>query len=96
MDKQLEIGELFSMFHDFEIKGFKLDSELLTLNIEIPWPQIWKPPIYDYQIRLELFGVKDIVCEYYLIKSDEANISKPWALRESEIKYLATQKKLKH
>ncbi|GAB3532954.1 hypothetical protein GCM10027443_17490 [Pontibacter brevis] len=84
MNKQQEIEELFLMFHDFEIKSVNKDGEALTLEFVIPWGQVWNPAILEYQIKIELLGCSDLLCEYFLFKDDEANKLKPVALRETE------------
>ncbi|MBF8965771.1 hypothetical protein I0P70_21140 [Pontibacter sp. FD36] len=84
MNRQQEIEELFSMFHDFEIKSVSKDGEALTLDFVIPWGQLWNPVVLEYQIKIELSGCRNLLCEYFLFKDDEANKSKPLALRETE------------
>ncbi|RIJ42332.1 hypothetical protein [Pontibacter oryzae] len=84
MNEQQEIEELFSMFHDFEIKSVSKYRETLALEIVIPWGQVWTPPVLEYQIKVELLGCRNLLCEYFVFKDDEANKSKPIALRETE------------
>ncbi len=84
MNKQREIEELFSMFHDFEIKNVSKDGEALTLEFVIPWGQVQNPAVLEYLIKVELSGCNNLLCEYFVFKDDEANKSKPVALRETE------------
>ncbi|MBC5992709.1 hypothetical protein [Pontibacter cellulosilyticus] len=86
MNRQQEIEELFSMFHDFEIQSVSKDGEALTLEFVIPWGQVWNPAILEYQIKVELSGCRNLLCEYFVFKDDEANKLKPLALRETEIR----------
>ncbi|TPE39138.1 hypothetical protein [Pontibacter mangrovi] len=84
MNKQKEIEELFSMFHDFEIKSVSKDRETMTLEIVIPWGQVWNLAVMEYQIKVELSGCRSLLCEYFVFRDDEANKSKLLALRETE------------
>lgn len=86
MNRQQEIEELFSMFHDFEIQSVSKDGEALTFEFVIPWGQVWNPAILEYQIKFELSGCRNLLCEYFVFKDDEANKSKPLALWETEIR----------
>lgn len=72
------------MFHDFEIKSVSKDRETLTLEIMIPWGQVCTPAVMEYQIKVELSGCRNLLCEYFVFKDNEANKSKPLALRETE------------
>jgi hypothetical protein len=60
---QDDIQDLFSMFHDFELKTVKYENEVLTLQIEIPWSQLWDND-KSYEIRLEVHGCKYFYCDY--------------------------------
>jgi hypothetical protein len=84
MNKQQEIKELFSVFHDFEIKTVSKDGESLTLGFVIPWGQVWNPAVLEYQIKVELTRCRDLLCEYFTFKDDEANRLKPIAFRGTE------------
>lgn len=70
-DKQQEIDDLLSMFHDFDIVTAELNGETLVLEITIPWGSMWKKDDYTYTIRLELIGCTYFFCDYYKIKSNE-------------------------
>jgi hypothetical protein len=70
-DKQQEIDDLLSMFHDFEIINAALNGDTLVLTITIPWGSMWEEVDYAYTIRLELMGCNYFSCDYYKIKSKE-------------------------
>ena len=72
------------MIHDFEIMSVSKDVEALTLKFVIPWGQVWDPAVLEYQIKVKLLGCRNLLCEYFLFKNDEANKLKPVALRETE------------
>lgn len=36
-----DIEDLFSMFHDFEIVGLKREKDILTMEILLPWSEMW-------------------------------------------------------
>ncbi|QHL85920.1 hypothetical protein GU926_00060 [Nibribacter ruber] len=82
-NEQQEIEELFSMFHDFEIISVKKIGDVLTLELVIPWGEVWIPPIMDYQIKLDLIGCRELKCDYFVFKNDEVTKLKPTALRET-------------
>jgi hypothetical protein len=84
MNKQQEIEELFSMFHDFEIRSVRKDGEALTLEFVIPWGQVWNPAVLEYQIKVELSECRNLLCEYFPFKDEDVNKMKPLALRETE------------
>lgn len=70
-DKQQELDELLSMFHDFDIVSSELNGETLVFAITIPWGSMWKKDDYTYTIRLELLNCTYFSCKYYKIKSNE-------------------------
>ncbi len=57
-----DIDDLFTMFHDFEIVGLKLDSNMLTMEILIPWSEIWN--IDDYKMTFLFNGCTSLKCQY--------------------------------
>jgi hypothetical protein len=70
-DRQQEIDDLLSMFHDFDIVNAELNGDTLILAITIPWGSMWIKDDYTYTIRLELIGCIFFSCDYYKIKSKE-------------------------
>lgn len=74
IDKQLEIDELFSMFHDFEIILLTYNDNILNLMIKIPWGQLWDD--LDYFIRVELIGCNFINCDYTEVLNTPENLAK--------------------
>jgi hypothetical protein len=62
MDKQQELNDLFSLFHDFEITLLTYQKNTLNLTITIPWGEVWND--WNYQIRLELAGCDFFQCDY--------------------------------
>lgn len=71
IDRQQEIDELLSMFHDFDIVTAEVNGDTLILAITIPWGSMWIKDDYTYTIRLELMGCTYFSCDYYKIKSNE-------------------------
>ena len=70
-NKQNEIDNLLSMFHDFEIVYAEFKANTLVLRITIPWGSMWKEDDYSYTIRLELIDCNYFSCDYYKIKNRE-------------------------
>jgi len=70
-DRQQDIDDLLSMFHDFDIVNAELNRDTLILAITIPWGSMWIKDDYTYTIRLELIGCTFFSCDYYKIKSKE-------------------------
>lgn len=70
-NKQQEINDLLSLFHDFDIVAAELNRETLVLAITIPWASLWKKDDYTYTIRLELMGCTFFKCDFYKIISKE-------------------------
>ena len=70
-EKQQEIADLLSMFHDFDIVTAELMGETLVLAITIPWGSMWEKDDYSYTIQLELMGCTYFSCDYYKILSTE-------------------------
>jgi len=62
-DKISEIDDLFSMFHDFEIVGLKLYDNLLSMEILLPWSEMWD--IEDYKITFLFTGCNNLKCHYW-------------------------------
>ena len=68
-NKIQEIDDLFTMFHDFEIVGIRLVNDVLTLQILLPWSQMWN--VDNYIMTFEFQGCKSIKCNYHVRVSDE-------------------------
>ncbi|MES2730370.1 MAG: hypothetical protein V4714_01435 [Bacteroidota bacterium] len=84
-DRQQEIDNLLSMFHDFDIVTAELNGDTLVFAITIPWGSMWKKDDYSYTIRLELMGCNYFNCDYYKIKSKEViNIDENRYQRETD------------
>ncbi len=83
-EKQQDIDDLFSMFHDFSIASAELDKDVLTLGIIIPWGEMWN--IDEYKIRVELVGCSGISCTYHPFKDDDLNRAKPRVHQATEQK----------
>jgi len=70
-NRQQEIDDLLSMFHDFDIVTAELIGDTLVLAIRIPWGSMWIKDDYTYTIRLELIDCSYFRCDYFKIKSKE-------------------------
>jgi hypothetical protein len=70
-NRNQDIDDLLSMFHDFDIVTAELKDNTLVLAITIPWGSMWIKDDYTYTIRLELIGCTYFSCDYYKIKSNE-------------------------
>ncbi|PIB34568.1 hypothetical protein BFP72_03665 [Reichenbachiella sp. 5M10] len=68
-DRIKEIDELFSMFHDFEIVGLKVDGNILTFEILLPWSEMWG--IEDYIMTFRFDGCNGLKCHYWKRTSNE-------------------------
>lgn len=77
MTNKEEINDLFSMFHDFEIKELTYCQNLLTLIINLPWGQIlWDD--YNFNIKIEISGCNYLSCIYGdLLKTPENLLNFP-------------------
>ncbi len=64
-----DINDLFSMFHNFEIVGLKLENQTLTIEIILPWSEMWN--IENYKMTFEFDGCKNIICIYHRRTSNE-------------------------
>ena len=78
-DIRQEIDELFSMFHDFEIKSLTFDNSNLAMTIQIPWGQLWDD--LNYYIKIELSGCDFINCDYAEVLRTPENLAKRWVDR---------------
>lgn len=58
-----DIQDLFSMFHDFNIITVQYETDILILQVEIPWSQLWDEDEI-FRIRLELGGCNYLYCDY--------------------------------
>lgn len=68
-DKIKDIDDLFSMFHDFEITNLKLDNQTLTMEIILPWGQMWDKDNYKMTFKFE--GCDLVKCTYFVRTSNE-------------------------
>lgn len=68
-DKIKEIDELFSMFHDFEIVGLEMTSDILKMEILLPWSEMWN--IEEYKITFLFSNCRNLNCIYYKRTSNE-------------------------
>lgn len=66
-----DIDDLFSMFHDFEIVGLNLNCNNLTMEIILPWSELWE--IVDYKMTFHFDGCKNLKCNYWKHTSKELN-----------------------
>jgi hypothetical protein len=57
-----DINDLFSMFHDFDIKNIKLEKEILVITINTPFGELWG--VEEYIVIVELDGCTGVRCEY--------------------------------
>ncbi|MGB6036023.1 MAG: hypothetical protein WBG42_07130 [Cryomorphaceae bacterium] len=64
-----DIDDLFSMFHDFEIVGLKLDENILTIEVLLPWSEMWD--IEDYKMTFRFDGCLGLKCHYWKRTSNE-------------------------
>lgn len=62
-NKIKDIDDLFSMFHDFDIVGLRLDKGLLTIEILLPWSEMWD--IEDYKMTFRFTGCNGLKCRYW-------------------------------
>ncbi|MDO1451421.1 hypothetical protein Q0590_34420 [Rhodocytophaga aerolata] len=69
-DRQ-KIGDLFSMFHDFEIVEIEFNKPYLLLTVRIPWGQLWQD--MDYQIKVSISGCEFLLCKYWKSNSSETH-----------------------
>ena len=68
-DRIKDIDDLFLMFHDFEIVGLKLDDNVLTMEILLPWSEMWD--IVDYKMTFRFDGCEKFKCHYWKRTSNE-------------------------
>lgn len=68
-DRIKDIDDLFSMFHDFEIVGLKLNDNVLTLEILLPWSEMWD--IEEYKMTFRFDGCTRFKCHYWKRTSNE-------------------------
>ena len=68
-DRINDIDDLFSMFHDFEIVGLNLDDNILTMEILLPWSEMWD--IENYKMTFRFDGCKSLKCHYWKRTSNE-------------------------
>ena len=68
-DRIKDIDDLFSMFHDFKIVGLKLDNHILTMEILLPWSEMWD--IEDYKMTFRFEGCNNLKCHYWKRTSKE-------------------------
>ncbi len=71
---QNEINDLFSMFHDFEIKELSFENNVIQMTIQIPWGELWND--WEYSIQMELSGCEFILCDYSEILNTPDNLAK--------------------
>ena len=64
-----DIEDLFSMFHDFEIVGLKLEKDILTMEILLPWSEMWD--IIDYKMTFRFSGCTSLKCNYFVQTNKE-------------------------
>lgn len=69
IDRISDIDDLFSMFHDFEIVGLKLDENILTMEIRLPWSEMWD--IEDYTMTFRFNRCTSLKCHYWKRTSNE-------------------------
>ncbi len=62
-DRIKDIDDLFSMFHDFEIVGLKVEGNILSMEILLPWSEMWN--IEDYKITFRFDGCNGLKCHYW-------------------------------
>jgi len=74
-----ELDDLFSMFHDFEIKLLIYQNTTLRLTFILPWGELWDD--LNYQIKVELTGCDFIHCDYAEILNTPDNLAKNWVDR---------------
>jgi hypothetical protein len=79
-----DIDDLFSIFHDFEIVGLRLKNQVLTMEVLLPWSEIWQ--IKDYKMTFRFDGCTNLKCTY---SKRIGNKFKAWALKKRDI-YLVT------
>jgi hypothetical protein len=82
-NRQQELDDLLSMFHDFDIASAKLNADTLVLAVKIPWDSIWIKDDYNYTIRLELMNCTYFSCDYYK-STEQTKISDKTYQRASE------------
>jgi hypothetical protein len=70
IEERQEIGDLFSMFHDFEIVEIEFNKPHLLLTVRIPWGQLWQD--IDYKIKVSLSGCEYVECRYWKSNKLEA------------------------
>jgi len=68
-DRVKNIDDLFSMFHDFEIVGLELNNTILTMEILLPWSEMWD--IIDYKMTFRFLGCNNLKCHYWKRLSNE-------------------------
>ena len=68
-DRIKDIDDLFSMFHDFEIVGLNRDDNILTMEILLPWSEMWN--IENYKMTIRFHGCQNLKCHYWKRTSNE-------------------------
>lgn len=64
-----EINNLFSMFHDFEIVGLRFKNNVLTMEILLPWSEMWN--IDNYKITFLFYECTSLKCSYFKQKNNQ-------------------------
>lgn len=62
-DRIKDIDDLFSMFHDFEIVGLSINNDVLTMEILLPWSEMWN--IEDFKMTFRFEGCGKVKCHYF-------------------------------
>ena len=73
--KEMDIKELFSTFHAFDIVGLEAKASNLLMTLRIPWGELWKD--YDFKIKVELIGGHIAECEYFEYSGDANSEGQP-------------------
>lgn len=68
-DRITDIDDLFSMFHDFEIVGLNLNDSIISMEILLPWSEMWD--IENYKMTFHFDGCKSLKCHYWKRTSNE-------------------------
>jgi hypothetical protein len=68
-NKISEINELFDMFHDFDICNLELIDNTLTMQISIPWCEMWE--IDEFILTIKFSDCDNLNCIYYVRTSTE-------------------------
>lgn len=57
-----EINDLLSIFHDFEIVGLNLKNSVLTMEILLPWREMWN--IKNHKMTFLFYECNKLKCSY--------------------------------